>query len=280
MNRSLSSIAVVTAAVASLAACGSVQEPVAQGAAAKSAVAPPAVIKGGQIVYCSDISAPPLEFYDKERKPQGSDVEIGNAIAQKLGVTPVWRNTKFASVIPTLVAKQCDAVVSQLYIKPEREQVVDFVPYMKSGQSIVVPKGNPKAIGGLDESLCGLTVSTLITATATLRVEAQSKKCESSGKPAIKINRFDQDIAALQDLALGRAQAYATTTETAAYYMGQQPNTFEFTGEAFDRIPAGIAVRKGNTGLHTAMTKAFEQIRADGAYDQILTKWNLQSAKL
>ncbi|WP_181448581.1 ABC transporter substrate-binding protein [Nonomuraea aridisoli] len=247
---------------------------------AKAAVAPPAVIKEGQIVYCSDISAPPLEFYDAARKPQGADIEIGDAIARKLGVQPVWRHTKFASIIPTLVARQCDAILSQLYIKPEREEVVDFVPYMYSGQSILVPKGNPKRVGGLDETLCGLAVSTLISTTAASRIDEQSKKCEQAGRPAIKITRFDQDIAALQELALGRSDAYATTSETAAYYMGQQKETYEFAGAAFDKVKAGIAVRKGNTGLHDAITKAFEQIRSEGTYDQILAKWNLQVDKL
>ncbi|MFG1704200.1 ABC transporter substrate-binding protein [Nonomuraea sp. M3C6] len=281
MNITFRSIAVAAVAVMSLAACGSVSEPAAQGAAAvKAVVAPPAVIKGGEIVYCSDISAPPLEFYDKARKPQGADVEIGNAIARKLGVSPVWRNTKFASIVPTLVARQCDAILSQLYIKPEREKVVDFVPYMYSGQSILVPKGNPKKVGGLDESLCGLTVSTLISTTAATRIDGQSKKCEAAGRPAIKMNRFDQDIAALQELALGRSEAYATTSETAAYYIGQQPGTFEFAGGAFDKVKAGIAVRKGNTGLRDAISKAFDEIRSEGAYDQILTKWNLQVDKL
>nr|WP_241563966.1 ABC transporter substrate-binding protein [Nonomuraea polychroma] len=212
------------AAALSLTACGTAAktETVAP-AGGKAMVAPPAVIKDGEIVYCSDISAPPLEFYDKNKKPSGADVEIGEALAARLGVAAVWRNTKFASIIPTLVAKQCDAILSQLYIKPERERVVDFVPYMYSGQSILVAKANPRRVTGLDESLCGLTASTLISTTAAARLEDQSKKCEAAGKPAIKLTRFDQDIAALQELALGRSQAYATTSETAAYYMGRSP---------------------------------------------------------
>jgi polar amino acid transport system substrate-binding protein len=123
-------------------------------------------------------------------------------------------------------------------------------------------------------------VSTLVSTTAGVKVKEQSDKCEAAGKPAIKVTRFDQDISALQELALGRSQAYATTSETAAYYMGEQPGTFEFAGEAFDKIEAGIAVRKGNTELRSAVAKAFEQIRSDGTYDRILTKWNLQVDKL
>jgi polar amino acid transport system substrate-binding protein len=268
------------AAALSLAACGPAAKTEAAPAGGKAMVAPPAVIKDGEIVYCSDISAPPLEFYDKAKKPIGADVEIGEALAARLGVAAVWRNTKFASIVPTLVAKQCDAILSQLYIKPERERVVDFVPYMYSGQSIVVAKDNPRRVTGLDESLCGLTASTLISTTAATRLEDQSKKCEAAGKPAIKLTRFDQDIAALQELALGRSQAYATTSETAAYYMGQKPGLFAFAGESFDKIKAGIAVRKGNSALQSALAKALQEIRADGTYDKVLAKWNLQVDRL
>src|SRR5689334_13470202 len=78
-----------------------------------------ALVKGGQITYCSDISAPPLTYYDVAQKPVGAEIELGNALAAELGVRANWANTSFNGIIPALQAKQCDAIISQLYIKPE-----------------------------------------------------------------------------------------------------------------------------------------------------------------
>jgi polar amino acid transport system substrate-binding protein len=55
----------------------------------------------------------------------------------------------FATVIPTLQAKQCDVIMAQLYIEPEREAVVDFVQYAYSGTGIAVSKEKPAAVTGL-----------------------------------------------------------------------------------------------------------------------------------
>jgi polar amino acid transport system substrate-binding protein len=55
----------------------------------------------------------------------------------------------FATVIPTLQAKQSDVIMAQLYIEPEGEAVVDFVPYVYSGAGVAVSKEKPAAVTGL-----------------------------------------------------------------------------------------------------------------------------------
>jgi polar amino acid transport system substrate-binding protein len=264
---------VASVAVAGLAACSS-----SGGSSAGSGpaqVSPPAIQHKGQITWCSDLSAPPMEYYDNSHKPTGLDVDVANEIARRMGVSSKWRDTKFAGIIPTLIAKQCDAIQSELYVKPERARVVDFLPYLKSGQSILVRKGNPKKISGLDDTLCGKHVSTTISTTAYELIKTQSGKCTAAGKSGIEILRFQADVDALQQLALGRSDAYATTSETAAYYLTKQKNTYEFVGGNYATVTAGIAVKKGNAKLLAAMQKAFAAMRSDGTYAKILKRYQL-----
>ena len=274
MKRWFVAIAVSTAALVS--GCGSASSG-AGGATAGSSplVAPPAIAQAGQLTVCSDISSPPLEFFDAAHKEQGSDIEIGDAIGAKLGVKVIWRQTAFSSIVPTLEAGHCDAIISQLFIKPARLQVVDMVPYMYSGESIVTTSANPHHVTGLDDSLCGLRVSTTTATTAAADVADQSTKCVAAGKGKISILTFTADTDALQQLALDRSDAYATTSETAAYYMTKQPNTYQFAGQQFGKITAGIAVQKGNAALVDAVTKALGEIKADGTYAAILKKYGL-----
>lgn len=237
-------------------------------------VSPPAIAQAGQLTVCSDISSPPLEYFDSAHNPQGSDIEIGNALGVKLGLKVIWRQTAFSSIVPTLQAGHCDAIISQLFIKPARLLIVDMVPYMNSGESIVTTTANPKKITGLDDSLCGLRVSTVTATTAATNVSDQSAKCVAAGKKAISTLVFTSDTDALHQLALDRSDAYATTSETAAYYMLQQANTYSFAGAQFGKITAGIAVQKGSA-LKAPIEKAFGEIKADGSYAKILAKYGL-----
>ena len=128
--------------------------------AASTGAALPAGALGqsGTIRFCSDISSPPLEFYANGQQPTGSDVDLGNAIARELGVKPQWVNTAFSGIIPALQAGHCDAILSQLFDKPARRAVVNFVDYMNSSDAIMVRKGNPDHVTGLS-GLCGLNVA-------------------------------------------------------------------------------------------------------------------------
>jgi polar amino acid transport system substrate-binding protein len=233
-----------------------------------------ALVKGGQITYCSDISAPPLTFYDAAQKPVGVEVELGDALAAELGVRANWANTSFNGIIPALQAKQCDAIISQLYIKPERQKVVDFVPYMYASNTFVVAEKNAKAIKGAGD-LCGKKAAGQTGTTIVQYLTDQSGKCTAAGKAEIDIRQFTKDSDALQQLRLGLVDAYGTTLETAAYVLKQQPDTFSLAGEPFNRIKVGAATRKDDTTLHDALTQALAAVRKSGAYDTILKKWNL-----
>jgi polar amino acid transport system substrate-binding protein len=262
----------VFAALVALAGCGS---PAAPSAPQPGSVTVPAgaLVQDGQITYCSDISAPPLTFYNAAQAPVGAEIELGNALAAELGVRANWANTSFNGIIPALQARQCDAIISQLYIKPEREAVVDFVPYMYASNTLVVASGNT-AINGVDD-LCGTRAAAQTGTTIIGYFTDQSAKCTAAGRPAVDIRQFTKDSDALQQLRLGLVDCYGTTLETAAYVMGQQPDAFRLAGEPFNRIKVGIATRKDAQALHGALAEALAAVQKNGAYNAILTKWNL-----
>ena len=70
-------------------------------------VAPPAAItSAGNITYCSDISGPPLGYFDENNTAVGSHIDIGTEIANRFGVKAEFKNTAFSAIIPSLQAKQ------------------------------------------------------------------------------------------------------------------------------------------------------------------------------
>lgn len=270
------------AALASLTGCGAASASGSAGPAspAAAAVKVPAgtLDAAGQITYCADISAPPLTFYDTAQKPTGAEIELGDALAAELGVQSHWANTSFSGIIPALQAKQCDAIISQLYIKPARQAVVDFVPYMYASNTLLVG-AQDSAVQSVDD-LCGKKAAGQTGTTVVQYLTDQSAKCQAAGKAKIDIRQFTRDSDALQQLRLGLVDSYATTLETAAYVLKQQPNTFKFLGEPFNRIQVGAATRKGDSALHDALGQALAAIQKNGTYGAILKKWNLTGDEL
>ncbi|MGW3961489.1 ABC transporter substrate-binding protein [Amycolatopsis sp. NPDC005003] len=262
----------LVAAAVTLAGCGSAP---AADAPPPGAVQVPAgaLAQNGRITYCADISAPPLTFYDAAQKPVGVEIELGDAIAAQLGARSRWANTSFNGIIPALQANQCDAIISQLYIKPEREKVVDFVPYMYASNTLMVGSGNT-GIASADD-LCGKKAAVQTGTTVVQYFTDQSAKCAAAGKPNLDIRQFTKDSDALQQLRLGLVDAYGTTLETAAYVQTQQPGTFKIVGEPFNHVKVGIATRKDGTALHDALGKALAAIQQNGTYTTVLTKWKL-----
>jgi polar amino acid transport system substrate-binding protein len=243
-------------------------------------VAPPASIaSAGKIVYCSDISGPPLGYFDENNKPIGSDIELGTEIAKQLGVAAEFSNTPFDGIIPALQAKHCDAILSQLFDKPKRREVVDFVDYMYSSEALLVHKGNPRNIHSLDD-LSGVKIAVENGTTIQSLIDEQNKKFAAAGKPPANIVVYPKDSDALQALQIGQVDVYGTTLESAAYFMQKASNIFDVGGDPFAKILTGIAVRKGDGELQAAIQKAFDSMRADGTYMKILTKWHLEGDTL
>ncbi len=248
--------------------------------AAAGKLPPGALGQPGTIRYCSDISSPPLEFYANGTTATGSDIDLGNAIAKAMGLKPVWVNTACAGIIPALQAGHCDAIMSQLFEKPTRRAVVDFVEYMNSSEAVLVAAGNPKHISGL-AGLCGHKVAAETGTTIAVYLAAQNKTCVKDGKQPISVQTFLRDADALEQLALGHVDAYGTTVETGGYDMSKSThNRFQFAGKPFGQYPTGIATRKNDKALHNAIAAAFATVKGNGTYHRIFAKWGLVADQL
>ncbi|WMJ02882.1 ABC transporter substrate-binding protein [Pseudomonas chlororaphis subsp. aurantiaca] len=241
---------------------------------------PERLSKSEKIVYCSGMDSPPLVSFDTQQKPVGLQVDMGEAIAQRLGGKQVeWRISPFAGLIPALLAQQCDMIVDQLFDKPERREVIDIVNFMYSSQSIVVPKGNPKAVNSLGD-LSGLKVAVSNGSTIRILLGAENDKLVAAGKPPMKLVVYNVDADAFQALRINQVDAFGTTVESAGHYQQLAPDLFQSAVPAFNRILTGFGVRKQDPQLSAALGKVLQDMRADGSYTALLDKWHVSGDKL
>jgi polar amino acid transport system substrate-binding protein len=239
---------------------------------------PPAIASAGKIVYCSDITYPPEEFY-QGTKPVGSDIDIATEIARRMGASAQFDNTGFDGIIPALLGKKCDAIISGMNDTPARAKQVDFVDYLAVGQSFMVRKGNPAGINTIDD-IAGKTVSVEVGTTNADFLRAKSKELQSKGLKAVTIKTFPHDTDAANALATNKVDAYFGDSPVVAYYITKAPDKFTFGGSPVNPIRVGIAVRKDETELRDAMAAAVKAMYADGAMAKILGQWKMSNAAL
>jgi polar amino acid transport system substrate-binding protein len=249
------------------------------------AIAPPtSLITAGTIVDCVDIEYPPMEHFPSAdvtdaNQAVGFDVDAARAVAAKLGLKIEIKNTGFDALIPDLTAGRCDIVWSALYVSAKRLEVADAVPYMATGQVVMVPVGNPKAIKA-EADLCGKTVSIQSGGLVEQRINAASTACTTAGKEAINIQGYAKVADEFQQIVLGRVDAVWETDTAVLNWMFTNPGKYEIAYALPRDDNYGVYYGKGKADLGTALTAAIAALKADGSLAAIVTKYAMDTALL
>jgi polar amino acid transport system substrate-binding protein len=250
------------------------------GARAQARFQPPAALAAkGTITYCATIDNPPRAFYDNQQRPTGFEVELGTEIAARMGLKVNWVQLRFVGLVPALQAQQCDALMQELFIRPERLEIIDMIPFSRTGQRIVTAKASALQANSL-EDLSGRKMAVPNGTTIHTLVNEANARLKAAGKPEINLVVLPTTTETFQQLATGQIEVLGTTTTAASYYIGLRPNDFKPLGEPFGLIGTGIGLRKGNKELFDPMKQSFDSIVADGTYKRLVEKWNMQGSEL
>lgn len=251
-----------------------------------AAMVPESLASSGTIRFATDASYAPNEFLkDGEGEPIGMSIDLGNALAQVMGLKAEWTNTGFDGILAGLESGRYDLSISSFTDTKKREEQVNFVSYLNAGTSIVVAKGNPKKVSSA-EDLCGLKVGAENGTTQfDMLTEADVddsvvKICADAGKPAPDFSGYPQQTDVNAALASGRLDAYMADTPVAEYAVKITGDKFEKVGSDVGVAPYGIAVPKEPAELTDAVQAAMQKLMDDGDYKKILDNWGLGAEAL
>lgn len=236
----------------------------------------PASIKSkGEIVAAIMPNYPPMDFKDPATNElTGLDYDLGNALAERLGLKIKWQETGFEQMINALTTKRVDIVMSGMTDTAERQKTVTFVDYFTSGPQFYTLQKNTTINDSID--LCGKTVGTSRRTTFPAEIAEWSKaNCEAAGKPAIKVVGSEGSADARAQLRQGRLDAAMQGSETLSYLKTQEANTFKTLGTPISVQFTGLGVSKSNPELAEAIKVALQSMIDDGSYAAILKKWDL-----
>jgi polar amino acid transport system substrate-binding protein len=219
------------------------------------------LIKEGQLLVGTDTPYPPFEI-GQPPNISGFDIEVVNAIAQKLGLDATYQDTSFDTIFRDLSQGKFDMVVAATTITPEREQKVDFSdPYYATDQALVVTPGSDiKTV----EDLAGKTVG---AQDGTVGEDYGNDETDASD-----VRGFPEGPDAIQALKAGQVDATIIDQPVAQDALekegGIEIPTLIPTGELY-----GLPTAQDSDALREQINKALQEMKDDGTLTQLYQKY-------
>ena len=212
---------------------------------------------------------PPFDTTVEETQElTGFDVDMMNAIAENQGFKLEWVNMGFDGLIPALEAGNIDIIASGMNASDDRREKVDFsTTYYDSGLVVAVKAGNT-AIKSIDDLTPDMKAGGQIGTTGA----DKATELYDAGKigEAKIYNGLD---VAVMDLLNGTIDALINDLPVTKAYMNAKPGTIEIVGDVLNAESYGYAVQKGNKELLDKINKGMQNLKDDGTFDEIYSKW-------
>lgn len=237
-------------------------------------------LKGKTLVDAVNPHTPGYEALDPQDPSHyiGFDIDLANAIGRCLGFTVTYRPVTFAALLTTLSSGQADIVISDIYATAERAKAADFITYSKVFDGVLVAKGNPKHLTGINLSMCGAAA-----AENTGYVEVpllQNLACKQVGKSQPTIQLYDNNADCIQAILAGRADTYVNDVNTVDQAVKAYPGQLSKATAVTLPYSIGIAVPKDKPAFRDAVEAAVSALQAAGIETVLLKKWSLDAGSL
>ncbi|TWT06656.1 transporter substrate-binding domain-containing protein [Planococcus sp. CPCC 101016] len=262
MKKKLSFLSVIFSAGMLLAACGGDDSTSSEeGSSTEGGNSDLNLVEEGKFTSASSGLYKPFN-YEEGGNLTGFDIDIGNALAEEMGLEPNPVTTPFETIIQGLTTNRYDAILGSMAITEERaEQVAFSDPYYYSGGVIFVREGNTEITSEAD--LEG----------ATIGVVGQSTYDTAAQNYTDDIQYYNSDVVALQDLTVeGRLDA-VITADVVGFEAQNAGLEIEMVGDPLWIEQAAVAVRQDDEALLEAINEALATIVENGTYEEISQKW-------
>ncbi|WP_310633155.1 ABC transporter substrate-binding protein [Paraburkholderia sp.] len=220
-----------------------------------------------------EASYPPFESKAPSGQLQGFDIDIGNAVCQRMQVKCVWVENSFDGLIAALEARKFDVINSAMNITDKRRQQIDFTPavYVMPIQ-MVAKRGS-----GLQPTPASLKGKQIGVLQGSTQEDYVRKHWAPQGVSIVTYENQDQIFA---DLAAGRLDGAVQEVQTATdgFLAKPQGKDYDFAGAPL-KDPAtlgegtGFGLRKNDAALKAKVVAALDSLRKDGTLTKLSMKY-------
>ena len=251
--------------MANLAGCGKASDKDSSSGNSASDDSLQKVLDSGEFVLGLDASFPPMGFSDENNEIVGFDIDVAQAVCDKMGVTLVKQPIVWDAKEQDLESGRIDCVWNGMSISPSRAEAMNLSdPYMENEMIFVVPSGSD--IKSLDD-IKGKTVAVQLGSTA------EEILANADFANDITTTPLEDNVTALQQLELGFSDAVFMDSVVANYLITSEGKDFVILPEGLEKEEYAIGFRKGDQALRDEVQNTLSELKADGTLGEISTKW-------
>ena len=218
-------------------------------------------VEEGKLIMSTHAAFPPYEMTTDDGGFEGIDVEIAQAIAEKLGLELQIDDMDFTAALEAVQAGMSDMAMAGITVNEERLAVMDFSDTYATGvQVVIVKEGSDVTLDNLGEQLIGVQNGT-----------TGWQFC-SDDFGDDHVAAFDNGITAVQALVNDQVDCVVIDQGPAEVFVSENPGlTILETEYAIEDY--AIGVNKGNTALLDAINGALAELQEDGTIQSIIDKY-------
>ena len=219
-------------------------------------------VEEGVLHMATNAAFPPYESTTDDGGYEGIDVEIAQAIAEKLGYELVVDDMDFSSILTAVQGGKADVALAGLTVTEERKQNVDFTDsYAKGVQSIIVPEGSDiKSVDDLEGKMIGTQEGT------TGYIYCSDDYGDDH------VVAYTNGAMAVEALKAGKVDCVVIDNNPAKAFVDKNDG-LALLDTAYVEEDYAIAVSKDNPALLEAVNAALVELIEDGTVQSIIDKY-------
>lgn len=217
----------------------------------------------------------PFEMTNKKGEIVGFDVDMAKRMAKAMGVELELVSTAWDGIIPALITKKFDIIMSGMTLTQERNLKISFAsPYIVIGQSVLIDK----KMAGTVKSYKDLNNKKYQVAS---KLGTTGEQATKRMIPKATYISFETEQEGVMDLLNGKIDAFVYDLPFNAIAFAEKgQGKLVLLDDPFTYEPLAWAVNKGNADFINWLDNFLVQAKNDGTYDKIYKKWFLSDAWL
>ncbi|TFL19850.1 transporter substrate-binding domain-containing protein [Jannaschia formosa] len=199
----------------------------------------------------------PYNFINDAGEVDGFEIELGNELCSRAGLTCEWVTNEWDSIIPNLTSGNYDTIMAGMSITDERDEVIDFT------QNYFPPADSAYVALSEDADITGVIAAQTNT--------IQAGHVAESGATLLEYATYDETIAAVRN---GEADAVFADRDALVPTVEESGGELVFVGEG---VPLGggigMGLRESDDELQETFNAQVTAMKEDGTLNELIVKW-------
>ncbi len=228
----------------------------------------------GVITFATDPSYPPFESLDANGDFFGFDIDLARAVAERMGLKAEFEAVSYDGLIGTLVVGRDDAAISAFVIQPERGKEASFTPSYFNAGVVLVTRQTTNVRGQVE----GWAAEKTLAAEYGSQGDALIRKWSRLVAGLTPVASPDA-VAAMQWVEDGNTDGALVDAVTAFEFLASHAPLKIAARIAEADAPYVIAVSAKSPNLLRELTRALNEMEADGSLGELRMKWFGEAAR-